>query len=104
MVRLTKKAHGVNNFKFGWDDVVCVCRDIASGAQLAAPPAPAKAAQSAAARAPQPARALPQRAAVTAHTGGMHGSTNPQASSRGQEKRCDLCAKLGLGGDAHHRD
>jgi hypothetical protein len=101
MVRLNKKAQGfagTTTFgaKFGWDDVVCVCKDFASGTQLAEPEEPPKPVQPA--RAPPPARA-----AAAAHVGAPQGGRY-DGQKGGQERRCDLCSKLGLGGDAHLRE
>ncbi len=73
IVRLNKKAQGyvsMHGTRFGWDDVVCVCRDVMSGSQLAPAPTPAPKAPPArsapAPRAPPPRPALAPKAAPAA--------------------------------------
>lgn len=79
-VRLAKKAAGNN--KFGWDDVVTVCRDKMAGISLAEEIAP-----SAPKTTFRPAAAPPQ----------THSYDKPKS-------KCNLCSKLGLGGDSHARE
>ena len=122
VVRLNKKATGKNNgsiTKFGWEDVVCVCKDRASGVQLQRPiltaVAPAMVAAPPPAHThagyiPPPARYPPVAAGHShgpgGHSGGHGGLTNgpggPQHS--GNRHTCDLCVKLGMGGDNHKRE
>ncbi len=96
-VRLSKKAAG--STRFGWDDVVTVCRDKQQGVGLADEPLaaqvevckPAPAARSAAA--PGGAPAAPRAAPFV-----------PGLSTQGMTVVCDLCTSLGVGGANHPRE
>ncbi len=92
-VRISKKAAG--NPRFGWDDVVTVCRDQLQGIGLAddveaqpqvqcRPAGPQAPAAGGAPRAPAP------------HVPGL--------STGGPTVVCDLCTSLGVGGANHPRE
>ena len=82
-MRIAKKAAG--NHKFGWDDVVTVCRDRKAGIGLAEEPSIGLVAVESK---PKLAPAAPQQTSGEA----------PSKVEQGARRVCDLCQKLGVGG------
>ena len=79
-IRWAKKIQG--NPKFGWDNVVAVCRDMASGCALGEADAEAK---------------------TPAISSTLYTNKTTAENNKGSRK-CNLCAKLGMGGDTHSRE
>jgi hypothetical protein len=80
-IRWSKKTQG--NLKFGWDDVVAVCRDMASGCALGEAAA---------------------EAAVPVKTTTLYSNRSATENAAREDRKCDLCSRLGMGGDSHSRE
>jgi hypothetical protein len=84
-VRWAKKAAG--NQKWGWEDIVTVCKDVHTGCALS--------------RAPEPTVPLtPATTAPRLPTGGAPGQLG-----RKPGRRCEICDRLGgVGADTHTKE
>ena len=79
--------------KFGWEDVVTVCRDMQNGCTLGDEDTKSKSVSS---QPPQPPTFYNNHLPTT--------GTGPTKTGAGEKKGCGLCKQLGGGGDNHSRE
>ena len=92
----------VSNMRVGWEDIVMLARDKAAGVAFAPHVQPAAPACAPVPPVRQVQAAPPPPRASAAVQGG--GAGRGAAEGQAERPHCDLCCRLGLGGDMHKRE